>query len=224
MIPTSTMEVPPNEQVQPTEDLVSGSLRHRAELVESRIQLNSRPQQQSGAQCPVAHPRFVRLLRWLGIGWRSKPGHACCTPANNQRIIQLSGRQPFRRNFTRQPVLVGTALNNLVNSAARTKGSAYSSISLRATARRRRVQIRSELEYRKLQMRLQQIENQSQHRGKERAIRCRTEPRQRRFRAGGGGLCAAVAGCRTEEVSVRHVDHDLGLAESEVRSRRRNRL
>ncbi len=41
VVPTSTMEVPENEQVQPTEDLVNEALRHRAELVESRIQLNS---------------------------------------------------------------------------------------------------------------------------------------------------------------------------------------
>src|SRR4029077_9877884 len=41
VIPTSTMEVPETEQVQPTEDLVNDALRHRAELVESRIQLRS---------------------------------------------------------------------------------------------------------------------------------------------------------------------------------------
>src|SRR3954454_1413539 len=42
VVPTSTMEVPhENEQVQPTEDLVNEALRHRAELVEGRIQLNS---------------------------------------------------------------------------------------------------------------------------------------------------------------------------------------
>ena len=41
VVPTSTMEVPENEQIQPTEDLVNEALRHRAELVESRIQLHS---------------------------------------------------------------------------------------------------------------------------------------------------------------------------------------
>src|SRR5262249_54535007 len=44
VIPTSTMEVPENEQVQPTEELVNEALRHRPELVESRIQLNSQEQ------------------------------------------------------------------------------------------------------------------------------------------------------------------------------------
>src|SRR5271168_4230664 len=41
VIPTSTMELPENEQVQPTQDLISDALRHRADLVESRIQLNT---------------------------------------------------------------------------------------------------------------------------------------------------------------------------------------
>src|SRR5712672_1295558 len=42
VIPTSTMDVPAEEQVVPTEDLINEALRHRAELVESRIDLNSR--------------------------------------------------------------------------------------------------------------------------------------------------------------------------------------
>src|SRR5579863_7272736 len=41
VIPTSTMELPENEQVQPTQDLIADALRHRADLVESRIQLNT---------------------------------------------------------------------------------------------------------------------------------------------------------------------------------------
>ena len=42
VIPTSTMDVPAQEPVVPTEDLINDALRHRAELVESRIDLNSR--------------------------------------------------------------------------------------------------------------------------------------------------------------------------------------
>src|SRR5271170_806401 len=41
VIPTSTMELPANEPVQPTQDLIASALRHRADLVESRIQLNT---------------------------------------------------------------------------------------------------------------------------------------------------------------------------------------
>src|SRR5580693_4288362 len=42
VIPTSTMQVPEQEAVIPTQDLISQALDHRAELVESRIDLNSR--------------------------------------------------------------------------------------------------------------------------------------------------------------------------------------
>src|SRR3954468_9818575 len=42
VVPTSTMQVPQQEPVIPTQDLINDALQHRAELVESRIDLNSR--------------------------------------------------------------------------------------------------------------------------------------------------------------------------------------
>src|SRR5579864_2845309 len=42
VIPTSTMQVPQEEQAIPIQDMINDALRHRAELVESRIDLNSR--------------------------------------------------------------------------------------------------------------------------------------------------------------------------------------
>src|SRR3984885_6833932 len=42
VIPTSTIAIPAEEQILPTEDLINDALRHRAELVETRIDLNSR--------------------------------------------------------------------------------------------------------------------------------------------------------------------------------------
>src|SRR6267378_2281872 len=42
VIPTSTMDVPAEEPAVPTEDLINESIRRRPELVESRIDLNSR--------------------------------------------------------------------------------------------------------------------------------------------------------------------------------------
>jgi outer membrane protein len=42
VIPTTTMAVPKHETVTPTEDLINDAMQHRAELVESRIDLNSR--------------------------------------------------------------------------------------------------------------------------------------------------------------------------------------
>ena len=42
VIPTSAMQIPQEEAVVPMQDLINQALDHRAELVESRIDLNSR--------------------------------------------------------------------------------------------------------------------------------------------------------------------------------------
>src|SRR5947209_14957683 len=42
VIPTSVMQIPQNESVVPIQDLINDAISHRAELVESRIDLNSR--------------------------------------------------------------------------------------------------------------------------------------------------------------------------------------
>jgi hypothetical protein len=42
VIPTSTIQLPQQEPVSPTEDLINDALQHRAELAESRIDLNNR--------------------------------------------------------------------------------------------------------------------------------------------------------------------------------------
>ncbi len=42
VIPTSVMQVPQEEPVIPIQDLINDALQHRAELVETRIDLNSR--------------------------------------------------------------------------------------------------------------------------------------------------------------------------------------
>ena len=42
VVPTSTMQIPEQEPVIPIQDLINDALQHRAELAESRIDLNSR--------------------------------------------------------------------------------------------------------------------------------------------------------------------------------------
>jgi outer membrane protein len=42
VVPTSTMQLPQAEPVIPVQDMISDALHHRAELVESRIDLQSR--------------------------------------------------------------------------------------------------------------------------------------------------------------------------------------
>ena len=59
VIPTSTMELPAQEAVTPTQDLVNDALSHRPELAEARINLtNHRHQQQSDPQ-RLCYPLWI---------------------------------------------------------------------------------------------------------------------------------------------------------------------
>jgi outer membrane protein len=147
------MEVPQNEQVQPTEDLVNDAIRHRAELVESRIQLNS--QELSNKAVRSALLPTVDLFAYYGgtgVGGAQNPSNLC------------SNLDPSLQGFgcatTPTPqVTYGSTLNQLVNSTAPDKGVGLQlNIPLRNRAAQA-VQIRSELEYRQSQMALQQTEN-----------------------------------------------------------------
>ena len=153
VVPLSTMEVPQNEQVQPTEDLVNDAIRHRAELVESRIQLNS--QELSNKAVRSALLPTVDLFAYYGgtgVGGAQNPSNLC------------SNLDPSLQGFgcatTPTPqVTYGSTLNQLVNSTAPDKGVGLQlNIPLRNRAAQA-VQIRSELEYRQSQMALQQTEN-----------------------------------------------------------------
>ena len=92
VIPTSTMEVPENEQVQPTEELVNEALRHRAELVETRIQLNS--QQISNRALRSALLPTLDAYAYYGgsgLGGAQSPASVC-------RDWQISSSAPVRQS------------------------------------------------------------------------------------------------------------------------------
>jgi outer membrane protein TolC len=150
VIPTSTMEVPENEQIQPTEDLVNEALRHRAELVEQRIQLNS--QELSNKAVRSALLPTLDLFAYYGgagVGGAQNATNLC---SNNGNFIGCSTTPGPSTSY-------GGTLNQLVNSTAPDKGVGLQlTIPLRNRAAQA-VQIRSEMEYRQLQMVLQQIEN-----------------------------------------------------------------
>src|SRR5579862_2699811 len=159
VIPTSTMEVPENEEVQPTEELVNEALRHRAELVESRIQLNS--QQISNRALRNALLPTLDAFAYYGgsgLGGSQNPANIC--QSASQQFCATSNPNAALSQF---PLTPGTSysstLNQLVNSTAPDKGVGLQlNIPLRNRAAQA-VQIRSELEYRQLQMALQQTEN-----------------------------------------------------------------
>jgi outer membrane protein TolC len=152
VVPTSTMEVPENEPVQPTEELVNEALRHRAELVESRIQLNSQEMSNKAIRSSLK-PTLDAFAYYGGSGAGGSqsfysncdnpnaiPG--LCTPAGSVPTVSYPG-----------------TLNQLVNSTAPDKGAGLQlNIPLRNRAAQA-IQIRGELEYRQEQMALQQTEN-----------------------------------------------------------------
>lgn len=153
VIPTSTMEVPPNEQIQPTEDLVNEAIRHRAELVEARIQLNSQEISKRAVRSALLPTLdFYAYYGGAGIGGAQNPSNLC---ANLPPALQGFGCA----TTPTASVGYGDTLHQLVNSTAPDKGVGLTlNIPLRNRAAEA-VQIRSELEYQQAQMALQQTEN-----------------------------------------------------------------
>src|SRR6201987_3986657 len=151
VIPTSTMEVPESEQIQPTEELVNEALQHRAELIESRIQLNSRQISNQALRSGLL-PTLDAYAYYGGYG----PGGAqnptnLCSDTLNPGIGCTT--------VPASPISYAGTLNQLVNSTASDKGVGLQlNIPLRNRAAQS-VQIRGQLEYRQAQMLLQQTEN-----------------------------------------------------------------
>jgi outer membrane protein len=159
VIPTSTMEVPENEQVQPTEDLVNEALHHRAELVESRIQLNS--QEASNKALRSGLKPTLDLFAYYGgsgVGGSQNPANICQT-ADQQFCASANPNATFGQFPLAPGTSYASTLNQLVNSTAPDKGVGLQlNIPLRNRAAQA-VQVRGELEYRQAQMALQQTEN-----------------------------------------------------------------
>lgn len=160
VIPTSTMQVPQQEAVVPTQDLITQALDHRAELVESRIDLNSRD----------LNARAVRnaLLPTLdafayyggsGVGGSANAALPNCAVAPNAKYCYSSSTAPPPFQSTNS-VGYGNTLGQLFNSTAPDKGVG---LSLNIPLRNREAQanqVRSVLEFRQAQVRLHQLENQ----------------------------------------------------------------
>jgi outer membrane protein TolC len=158
VIPTSTMEVPETEQVQPTEELVNEALRHRPELVESRISLRSQEYSNQALRSALL-PTLDAFAYYggSGVGGDVSPNVPVCVPPNTQFCFDQSNAPPAFRNST--TVGLGGTFNQLINSTAPDKGVGLQlNIPLRNRAAQA-VQVRGELEYRQSQMALQQTEN-----------------------------------------------------------------
>jgi outer membrane protein TolC len=167
VIPTSTMDIPQQEEIAPTDDLINDALRHRAELVESRIDLNSRDYSNKAVRSALL-PTLDAFAYYAGsgLGGAQSPPNLCASQSPEQLALGFcagTGTNPVTGTPEIPPVGavgLGSTWNQLVNSTAPDKGLGLQlTIPIRNRAAQA-VQIRSELEYRQAQMRLQQIENQ----------------------------------------------------------------
>ena len=154
VIPTSTMQLPAQEEVVPTEDLINQALSHRADLAESRINLaNTEISNKAVRNALLPSLDLFAYYGGSGTGGVQNPFATCGNPgAPPPGLCTPTG------SFSSKGY--GSTLNELVDSSASDKGVGVSlNIPLRNRAAQA-TQIRSELEYRQAQMRLQQIENQ----------------------------------------------------------------
>ena len=168
VIPTSTALIPQQEEeVVPTQDLVNDALSHRPELAEARINLSSTEISNKAVRSALL-PTLDAFAYYGGSGLAGSQNAAnlCVNePVGAQAGGFCAGpNAAIKGNPTINPVAptvgYGTALNQLVDSTAPDKGVGLTlNIPLRNRADQA-VQVRSELEYRQAQMRMQQIENQ----------------------------------------------------------------
>ena len=151
VIPTSTMALPQQEPVVPTEDLVNEALQHRAELAESRIDLKNREISEKALQNEL-RPSLDVFAYYGGSGAGGDQNPLATCPLPTPSFCTPAGAFPTTG--------YATTLNKLVNSTAPDKGAGFTlSIPIR-NRQAQALQVRSELEYRQAEMRLQQIENQ----------------------------------------------------------------
>ncbi|SPF41018.1 Outer membrane efflux protein [Candidatus Sulfotelmatobacter kueseliae] len=155
VVPTSTMQLPQEETVIPIQDLINDALRHRAELVESRIDLNSRDINNKA----VRNSMLPSLDLFAYYGGSGVGGDlilpACSGTATLHCYTTIP--PPFANTTS---VGYGATLNQLVNSTAPDKGIGLTlTIPLRNRVAQAN-QVRAELEYRQAEVREKQLENQ----------------------------------------------------------------
>src|SRR5580704_11840531 len=165
VIPTSTIQLSAQEEVTPTQDLVNDALGHRPELAEARINLASQEISNKAVRSALL-PSLDLFAYYGGSGLAGAQNQAnlCANLSSLQQAFGCAG-PPIPVTSPSyippaQPVSYLTALNQTVDSSGPDKGVGLTlNIPIRNRAGQA-TQIRSEMEYRQAQMRLQQIENE----------------------------------------------------------------
>jgi outer membrane protein TolC len=159
VIPTSGMLIPQDEPVIPIQEMINDALQHRAELVQSRIDLNSRDINNKAVRNAML-PTLQAFAYYggSGVGGDVNPAVPNCSSTSGSFCFNpAKAPPPFQ---TSNSVSYGSTLNQLVNSTAPDKGVG---LTLNIPIRNRLAQsnqVRAELEYRQAQVREHQLENQ----------------------------------------------------------------
>lgn len=158
IIPTDTMVLPAEEPVVPTQDLIADAYAHRPELAQARIDLTNRDITKKAARNALLP--VVDLQAWYGangLGGQQNAAATCaadpCTPAERAMGKNLVPGQIPRAGF---PQAFGVLFDNTFPDYG-------IGLNINIPLRNRAAQadhVRSELEYRQAQMRLQQLQNQ----------------------------------------------------------------
>jgi outer membrane protein len=159
VVPTSGMEIPQQEPIVPIQDTINEALQHRAELVESRIDLNSRDINSKAVRNAML-PTLQAFAYYggSGVGGDVNALVPNCSNTTNSLCFNPSTAPPPFQNTS--SVSYGSTLNQLVNSTAPDKGVGLTlSIPIRNRLAQSN-QVRAELEYRQAQVRELQLENQ----------------------------------------------------------------
>ena len=208
VIPTSIMQLPQQEPVVPTQDLVNEALSRRSELAEARINLKNQ-------EISIKSVRSSLLPSLDLYGYYGGSGLGGAQNANNL-CPPPPAPQPFGCSTNPvTPVSYGSTLNQLVNSTAPDKGSRIAAdhsaekpggagdpdpvgtgIPPGADA-------------------AAAAGEPGAHRNPQRPVCSAAEPGQRVFRPGGGRPGTPVAGCRTEEICPGGFHHHAGAAEQQ---------
>jgi outer membrane protein TolC len=151
IIPTSAMQVPQEEPATPIQDLINDALQHRAELVETRIDLNSRDISNKA----VRNSMLPTLNAFAYYGGSGVGGDV-----NSQCTFQGSqcAAPPYFNGAN--SVGYGGTLDQLIHANAPDRGIG---LALNIPIRNRLAQsnqVRSQLEYRQALVRQHQLENQ----------------------------------------------------------------
>jgi outer membrane protein len=157
VIPTSTMQIPQQETVTPIQDMIDDALRHRAELVESRIDLNSRGINNKAVRNAML-PTLQAFAYYGGSGLGGDL-NSNCSFGPTTKCVDI-GKVPVPFQGGRTSVGYRGALSQMVNSTAPDKGAG---LTLSIPIRNRLAQadqVRAELEYRQALVREHQLENQ----------------------------------------------------------------